>query len=119
MNYHHYDGEAAPPMPNPSNAAGDQVVPSGGSHKHTNSHTASDQVVPNTHASSGGQGYRASASARLYPRKHNMLGPYVMLQTVGEGEFAKVKLGMHVDSGEEVSYSVITRLATKKHSVSV
>jgi hypothetical protein len=84
MNYHHaYDADVVPPMPS---------LPSTG-----------DQVVPNAQTANGGQGYRASASARLYPKKHNMLGPYVMLQTVGEGEFAKVKLGMHVDTGDEAS----------------
>ena len=35
-------------------------------------------------------------------RKNNMFGPYLLLQTLGEGEFGKVKLGMHVDSHEEV-----------------
>jgi hypothetical protein len=32
-----------------------------------------------------------------------MFGPYLLLQTLGEGEFAKVKLGMHAESGEEVN----------------
>ena len=36
-------------------------------------------------------------------RRGNMFGPYMLLQTLGEGEFAKVKLGMHAESGEEVS----------------
>ena len=31
-----------------------------------------------------------------------MFGPYLLLQTLGEGEFAKVKLGMHAETGEEV-----------------
>ncbi|SRR6266542_1121511 len=35
-------------------------------------------------------------------RRGNMFGPYLLLQTLGEGEFGKVKLGMHVDTGEEV-----------------
>ncbi|KAF8935599.1 hypothetical protein BGZ58_004920 [Dissophora ornata] len=35
-------------------------------------------------------------------RRGNMFGPYLLLQTLGEGEFAKVKLGMHADTGEEV-----------------
>ncbi|CAG8486289.1 194_t:CDS:10 [Diversispora eburnea] len=29
-------------------------------------------------------------------RRGNMFGPYLLLQTLGEGEFGKVKLGMHV-----------------------
>ncbi|KAI9593935.1 kinase-like domain-containing protein [Syncephalis fuscata] len=56
-----------------------------------------------------------------------MLGPYVMLQTVGEGEFAKVKLGMHVDTGEEAAIKLIrkenvdssTRLAKIKREIMV
>lgn len=35
-------------------------------------------------------------------RKQNMFGPYLMLQTLGEGEFGKVKLGMHVETEQEV-----------------
>ncbi|KAK3830822.1 MAG: hypothetical protein JOS17DRAFT_775056 [Linnemannia elongata] len=34
-------------------------------------------------------------------RRGNMFGPYLLLQTLGEGEFAKVKLGMHAETGEE------------------
>jgi hypothetical protein len=32
-----------------------------------------------------------------------MFGPYLMLQTLGEGEFGKVKLGMHIETQQEVS----------------
>ncbi|KAF9136740.1 hypothetical protein BGX30_010916, partial [Mortierella sp. GBA39] len=42
-------------------------------------------------------------------RRGNMFGPYLLLQTLGEGEFAKVKLGMHADSGEEVAIKLIRR----------
>ncbi|KAG0228715.1 hypothetical protein BGW42_002040 [Actinomortierella wolfii] len=42
-------------------------------------------------------------------RRGNMFGPYLLLQTLGEGEFAKVKLGMHVDTGEEVAIKLIRR----------
>ncbi|KAF9091450.1 hypothetical protein BGX23_005167 [Mortierella sp. AD031] len=38
-----------------------------------------------------------------------MFGPYMLLQTLGEGEFAKVKLGMHRASGEEVAIKLIRR----------
>ncbi|KAI7824796.1 kinase-like domain-containing protein [Gamsiella multidivaricata] len=38
-----------------------------------------------------------------------MFGPYLLLQTLGEGEFAKVKLGMHNDTGEEVAIKLIRR----------
>lgn len=35
-----------------------------------------------------------------------MFGPYLLLQTLGEGEFAKVKLGMHAETGEEVKHNI-------------
>ncbi|KAG0209540.1 hypothetical protein BGX28_010238 [Mortierella sp. GBA30] len=38
-----------------------------------------------------------------------MFGPYYLLQTLGEGEFAKVKLGMHTETGEEVAIKLIRR----------
>lgn len=43
-------------------------------------------------------------------RRGNMFGPYMLLQTLGEGEFAKVKLGMHAESGEEVSSRLLYSL---------
>ncbi|KAJ2842976.1 hypothetical protein IWW36_005716, partial [Coemansia brasiliensis] len=33
--------------------------------------------------------------------KNAFFGPYLLLQTIGEGEFAKVKLAMHKDTSEE------------------
>ncbi|CAG8535518.1 716_t:CDS:2, partial [Scutellospora calospora] len=42
-------------------------------------------------------------------RRGNMFGPYLLLQTLGEGEFGKVKLGMHVDTGEEVAIKLIRK----------
>ncbi|KAF9943305.1 hypothetical protein BGZ67_003068 [Mortierella alpina] len=38
-----------------------------------------------------------------------MFGPYLLLQTLGEGEFAKVKLGMHAETGDEVAIKLIRR----------
>ncbi|PKC12376.1 Pkinase-domain-containing protein [Rhizophagus irregularis] len=38
-----------------------------------------------------------------------MFGPYLLLQTLGEGEFGKVKLGMHVDTNEEVAIKLIRK----------
>ncbi|CAG8644428.1 12052_t:CDS:2, partial [Acaulospora morrowiae] len=42
-------------------------------------------------------------------RRGNMFGPYLLLQTLGEGEFGKVKLGIHVDTGEEVAIKLIRK----------
>ncbi|TYJ54671.1 hypothetical protein B9479_004705 [Cryptococcus floricola] len=45
-----------------------------------------------------------------YPRRSMVgLGPYIVLQTLGEGEFGKVKLGVHADYGVEVAIKLIRR----------
>ncbi|RCI07316.1 hypothetical protein CU098_001492 [Rhizopus stolonifer] len=41
--------------------------------------------------------------------KQNKLGPYNLLQTLGEGEFGKVKLGIHSETGEEVAIKLIRK----------
>ncbi|KAJ1940841.1 hypothetical protein EC988_006920, partial [Linderina pennispora] len=51
---------------------------------------------------------RASSSGRRKP-KSNFFGPYLLLQTIGEGEFAKVKLALHRDTGEEVAVKLIKK----------
>ncbi|KAF7289884.1 Non-specific serine/threonine protein kinase [Mycena indigotica] len=43
-------------------------------------------------------------------------GAYYMLQTLGEGEFGKVKLGIHVKYGEEVAVKLLRREAVEKES---
>jgi len=47
----------------------------------------------------------AAHPRRTIPR----FGPYLLLQTLGEGEFGKVKLGIHVQWGEEVAVKLIRR----------
>lgn len=37
------------------------------------------------------------------------LGHYILLQTLGEGEFGKVKLGVHSEYGVEVAIKLIRR----------
>jgi hypothetical protein len=42
-----------------------------------------------------------------YEPKHknpSYFGPYLLLQTLGEGEFAKVKAGVHVQTNQEVCH---------------
>jgi hypothetical protein len=36
-------------------------------------------------------------------RKPTVFGPYLLLQTMGEGEFGKVKFGIEVKTGQEVN----------------
>ena len=49
--------------------------------------------------------YQAAHPKRAIPR----FGPYLLLQTLGEGEFGKVKLGLHATWGEEVAVKLIRR----------
>lgn len=59
-----------------------------------------------------------SASTHATPKrpvqkKQNKLGPYNLLQTLGEGEFGKVKLGIHIETGQEVMYTAIRERARR------
>ncbi|WWC87531.1 uncharacterized protein L201_002421 [Kwoniella dendrophila CBS 6074] len=50
------------------------------------------------------------AYKQAHPRRPMIgFGPYVLLQTLGEGEFGKVKLGVHTDYGVEVAIKLIKR----------
>ena len=50
------------------------------------------------------------AYKEAHPRRPMVgFGPYVLLQTLGEGEFGKVKLGVHTDYGVEVAIKLIRR----------
>ena len=51
------------------------------------------------------QAYAAQHPRRTIPK----FGPYLLLQTLGEGEFGKVKLGLHCQWGEEVAVKLIRR----------
>jgi protein-serine/threonine kinase len=52
----------------------------------------------------------AVAFAAAHPRRTiPKFGPYLLLQTLGEGEFGKVKLGLHGQWGEEVAVKLIRR----------
>lgn len=45
-----------------------------------------------------------------HPRRQLLhFGSYVLLQTLGEGEFGKVKLGVHAEFGEEVAVKLIKK----------
>lgn len=52
----------------------------------------------------------AVAYTTAHPRRTiPKFGPYLLLQTLGEGEFGKVKLGLHHQWGEEVAVKLIRR----------
>ncbi|KAI9016255.1 hypothetical protein CLU79DRAFT_326752 [Phycomyces nitens] len=42
-------------------------------------------------------------------RKPTVFGPYLLLQTLGEGEFGKVKLAIHIETGHEVAIKLIKK----------
>ncbi|KAI9313147.1 hypothetical protein BX666DRAFT_1980059 [Dichotomocladium elegans] len=60
-------------------------------------------------------------------RKPTVFGPYLLLQTLGEGEFGKVKLGIHVETGQEAAIKLIkkdnidslTRMSKVEREISV
>jgi hypothetical protein len=49
--------------------------------------------------------YTAAHPGRQIPK----FGPYLLLQTLGEGGFGKVKLGLHSQWGEEVAVKLIRK----------
>ncbi|KAJ1904174.1 hypothetical protein LPJ81_002650 [Coemansia sp. IMI 209127] len=53
-------------------------------------------------------GSRPSVNGRRKP-KNTFFGPYLLLQTIGEGEFAKVKLAIHRETGAEVAIKLIKK----------
>ncbi|KAJ7121098.1 kinase-like domain-containing protein [Mycena epipterygia] len=52
----------------------------------------------------------AIAWAATHPRRTiTKFGPYLLLQTLGEGEFGKVKFGLHCQWGEEVAVKLVRK----------
>ena len=74
-----------------------------------NSHgqTHDDEVpsTPDVYSHPAAVAYTAAHPRRTIPK----FGPYLLLQTLGEGEFGKVKLGLHNRWGEEVAVKLIRR----------
>ena len=90
------------------------------SSSHRRQQRASHSVVSSHHPSSGSREEApytdvyshpaAMAYAAAHPRRTiPKFGPYLLLQTLGEGEFGKVKLGLHCQWGEEVAVKLIRR----------
>ncbi|KAG2220738.1 hypothetical protein INT45_007350, partial [Circinella minor] len=53
--------------------------------------------------------YQRSSQGRRSHTRQIKLGPYVLLQTLGEGEFGKVKLGIHTETGQEFAIKLIRK----------
>ncbi|KAF8153967.1 hypothetical protein B0H34DRAFT_799883 [Crassisporium funariophilum] len=85
------------------------VSPTPASQHHGNSQSQShdDETMPYTdvYAHPAAVAYVAAHPRRTIPK----FGPYLLLQTLGEGEFGKVKLGLHNRWGEEVAVKLIRR----------
>ncbi|KAG6872682.1 hypothetical protein C0995_007660 [Termitomyces sp. Mi166 len=103
----------------PVSAAVQQVQPSSSSrrqqrashtvvsHGHQHGSSAREDTPPFTDVYSHPA---AVAYATAHPRRTiPKFGPYLLLQTLGEGEFGKVKLGLHCQWGEEVAVKLIRR----------
>ncbi|SPO24205.1 related to Serine/threonine protein kinase [Ustilago trichophora] len=85
----------------------------------TSSHNASSASVPasidptTSQAISSGIPITSPAALSYFaahPRRQQVhFGNYLLLQTLGEGEFGKVKLGVHKEWGEEVAVKLIKR----------
>jgi protein-serine/threonine kinase len=117
-----------PPEPGPSRHAASSravsvaVQPSsatqqGGSGRKRASHAVASPSQPQEEPTQGSSPTRdvyshpaAVAYAQAHPRRTiPKFGPYLLLQTLGEGEFGKVKLGLHSQWGEEVAVKLMRR----------
>ena len=96
-----------------------KVLPANGPALLSKRATYDPRIISPLHSSSGQASISTSdfnvhpsiaAYQLAHPRRGLInFGPYVLLQTLGEGEFGKVKLGVHRDYGEEVAVKLIRR----------
>ncbi|KAJ9115095.1 hypothetical protein QFC22_005423 [Naganishia vaughanmartiniae] len=86
---------------NPTTATSGSGVPS----RHSSMYTKEQVFSPEYTLHPSIAAYQVS-----HPRRQLInFGPYILLQTLGEGEFGKVKLGVHREYGEEVAIKLIRR----------
>lgn len=86
---------------NPTTTASGSGIPS----RHSSMYTKEQVFSPEYTLHPSIAAYQAS-----HPRRQLInFGPYILLQTLGEGEFGKVKLGVHREYGEEVAIKLIRR----------
>ena len=84
------------------------VSPTAASQQLGNSHGQThdeDSLTTDVYSHPAAVAYTAAHPRRTIPK----FGPYLLLQTLGEGEFGKVKLGLHNRWGEEVAVKLIRR----------
>ncbi|KAJ7788938.1 hypothetical protein B0H14DRAFT_3162342 [Mycena olivaceomarginata] len=87
------------PPPAPQHRASHQVVSSTADTDHQ------QPAYTDVYSHPAAVAYAAAHPRRTIPK----FGPYLLLQTLGEGEFGKVKLGLHSQWGEEVAVKLIRR----------
>jgi len=79
--------------------------PSNPTHPSTHHHVEDTPTYTDVYSHPAAVAYVAQHPRRTIPK----FGPYLLLQTLGEGEFGKVKLGLHSQWGEEVAVKLIRR----------
>jgi hypothetical protein len=113
MPHHAYSNETGPPAASAGAASQKRATynpPTSTSIVRSNSHQPSmfsrEQVLSPEYTL-----HPSIAAYQLsHPRRQLInFGPYILLQTLGEGEFGKVKLGVHREYGEEVAIKLIRR----------
>ncbi|KAF8154401.1 hypothetical protein BJ912DRAFT_937500, partial [Pholiota molesta] len=88
--------------------ASHSVVSPSNTQQQQGSYSSHDDTTPpytDVFAHPAAVAYAAAHPRRTIPK----FGPYLLLQTLGEGEFGKVKLGLHSQWGEEVAVKLIRR----------
>lgn len=93
------------PAPPQSQQAARKRASHGVSSSSSQQDSSSRRVYPDVYSLPAAVAYAAAHPRRQIPK----FGPYLLLQTLGEGEFGKVKLGLHTDYGEEVAVKLIRR----------
>lgn len=64
---------------------------------------------PDQHTNYGGSSSAHSGRPGSTPQEKPRIGPYVIVKTLGEGSFGKVKLAVHQTSGQKVALKIISR----------
>jgi len=98
---------ASPPLPPPTTRKRASHSITASSHQDEQQQAQQQQQPPfrDIYSHPAAIQYAASHPRRPIPK----FGPYLLLQTLGEGEFGKVKLGLHTSWGEEVAVKLIKR----------
>ena len=98
---------SSPPLPSPPQPSRKRASHSVTSSSHQEDQQLQQQQPPyrDVYSHPAAIQYAANHPRRSIPK----FGPYLLLHTLGEGEFGKVKLGLHNSWGEEVAVKLIKR----------